>query len=119
VARQHGIENLPSWEDIERLKRLAEVLEKIRLLLDRQAIAVSSGYRCPQLNRWVGGVANSAHLYGHAADFVCPGFGSPTAICAHLRPHLATLGIDQLIDESGWVHVGLRDGEPRHQCFKV
>lgn len=31
-------------------------------------ITVTSGYRCQQLNKLVGGVATSMHLTGHAAD---------------------------------------------------
>lgn len=32
---------------------------------------ISSGYRTPEHNRAVGGVANSAHLEGYAADIIC------------------------------------------------
>ena len=31
-------------------------------------INVTSGFRCSKLNKAVGGVSNSAHLYGYAAD---------------------------------------------------
>jgi zinc D-Ala-D-Ala carboxypeptidase len=32
---------------------------------------IDSGYRCALHNLKVGGVSNSAHLYGHAADIRC------------------------------------------------
>ena len=35
-------------------------------------IIVTSGYRCPALNTAVGGVANSHHIIGCAADIVAP-----------------------------------------------
>lgn len=37
----------------------------------RSAIYVSSGYRCPRLNKAIGGSKNSDHLYGRAADVYC------------------------------------------------
>lgn len=46
------------------------VLEYIRDLYG-SAIRVNSGYRCSELNKRVGGVSNSAHLFGRAAD-ICP-----------------------------------------------
>jgi hypothetical protein len=119
TALSCNIENLPTWDDIDRLKRLAGVLEEIRRILGDLPMVVSSGYRCPALNSAVGGVYNSAHLYGYAADFVCPAFGTPTEVVAELKPHLYVLQIDQLIDETGWVHVGLCEGEPRCECFKL
>jgi len=31
-------------------------------------VLITSGYRCPELNKKVGGVANSQHIVGEAAD---------------------------------------------------
>lgn len=42
-------------------------LEKLRD--EYGAIQITSGYRCPNYNREVGGVSNSAHMRGQAADF--------------------------------------------------
>lgn len=55
--------------DIEdNLKGLATaVLEPVREKLGRQ-IVVNSGYRCPKHNLAVGGVVNSQHMKGEAAD---------------------------------------------------
>lgn len=68
TALNHGIENLPSWEEVENLKELAtDVLDPIRIEWG-QPIIVNSGYRSEELNAKVGGVLNSAHMVGKAAD---------------------------------------------------
>lgn len=51
----------------DNLYRLANSLEHIRSLLG-SPIYVNSAIRCPALNRAVGGVERSRHLYGLAAD---------------------------------------------------
>ena len=46
---------------------LLEKLEKLRKIIEKP-IHITSGYRCFAYNRKVGGVANSYHLIGLAAD---------------------------------------------------
>ena len=61
-----------------RIPELAEahIVELVDILLDplREAwggpLTVTSGYRCPELNRAVKGSATSAHMAGWAADLV-------------------------------------------------
>ena len=68
TATQFGIDNSPSQESTANMRRLVEtVLDPARERLGKP-IYVNSGYRCPELNRKVGGVANSYHLQGRAAD---------------------------------------------------
>lgn len=68
TALNHGIENLPSWEDVENLQELiTDVLDPIRIEWG-QPIVVTSGYRSVELNVRVGGVYNSAHMDGYAVD---------------------------------------------------
>lgn len=68
TALNHGIENLPAWEDVENLKELAtDVLDAVRIEWG-QPILVNSGYRSVELNARVGGVPTSAHLVGRAVD---------------------------------------------------
>ena len=70
TALREGIDNRPS----KCAYHLLHVL--VDLLLDpiREAwgepIVVSSGYRCKQLNALVGGVKNSHHILGCAADII-------------------------------------------------
>ena len=103
------------------LVRTAEVLEKVRILLDDKPVLLSSGYRSPGVNAAVGGSKNSAHMSGLAADFICPDFGTPLQVCKKLEPFMRDLGIDQLIYEFGtWVHLGLHFGSaPRHQMMTI
>ena len=68
TAAKHGICNEPPIDAISNLQNLCQqVLEPLREHYGR-AIHISSGYRCKELNRRVGGVANSQHLKGEAAD---------------------------------------------------
>lgn len=68
TALSCGIENLPSWSDIENLYELAVyVLDPIRAQWG-QPLVVTSGYRSAALNAKVGGVPASAHMIGCAVD---------------------------------------------------
>ncbi|MCR4919407.1 MAG: hypothetical protein K5928_06300 [Prevotella sp.] len=71
TAIRENIDNTPPPEAIRRLTLLCRrTLEPLRRRAGR--LIVTSGYRCPRLNRCVGGVANSQHLTGEAADIYCP-----------------------------------------------
>lgn len=63
----------PSADVLDNLHRLCARLEDVRRQLGGRAIHVNSGYRTPDHNKAVGGVANSQHLYGRAADIVVMG----------------------------------------------
>jgi zinc D-Ala-D-Ala carboxypeptidase len=63
-----GIENEPTPAHLENLRKLAEQMEDVRALFDK-VIEITSAYRNPQVNAAVGGVPNSAHAIGFAADF--------------------------------------------------
>ena len=66
--------NIPSHVHIENLKRVCSWLEMLRDEYNRRygegndPIIINSGYRSPQVNKAVGGVATSNHLTGCAAD---------------------------------------------------
>jgi Peptidase M15 len=64
-----GIDNTPNEEEIQNLKRLCEnILQPARDALGR--IRVSSGFRSEKLNKLVGGVSDSDHRLGFAADVI-------------------------------------------------
>jgi zinc D-Ala-D-Ala carboxypeptidase len=122
TAARMGLENIPTGQDLENVHATARVLERVRTLLASMPVLISSGYRAPAVNQACGGASNSAHMYGLAADFTAPGYGSPIDICKRLEPNLVELGIDQLIHEyNGWVHLAIAGpGEaPRCQCLTI
>lgn len=117
AAERRGIGNEPNDQQIDNLRRLAQVLELVRSNLDGHPIKINSGFRSPQVNAAVGGSRISAHMDGRAADFICPAFGSPRQICQRL---IGTgLVFDQLIYEGTWVHLGIPvwKEEPRGQVL--
>ena len=104
TAERENIANTPPPEAIVNLRRLtAETLDPARVALGA-AIQVNSGYRSPRLNRRVGGVANSLHMQGRAADLTTLS-GQNRRLFAILQrlPHT------ELIWEKGgrWIHVAL------------
>ena len=50
---------------------MVKIADKIREKIGKP-IAINSGLRCKTHNANVGGVSNSQHLYGNAADLGCP-----------------------------------------------
>lgn len=103
TATRLGLRNEPSSLIIANLTRLALLLEQVRTLLGGKPIVVSSGYRSQAVNRAVGGAASSAHVDGLAADFICPGYGTPQQICRAIVD--SPLRFDQVIYEGTWVHL--------------
>ena len=124
TAAMNGIDNTPDEVIVDRLTDLAnDTMEGVRAICGNQPVMISSGYRCPELNAAVGGASNSAHLYGCGCDFTIPAFGTPLDVCRAIEPHLAELGIDQLIHENAsWVHIGRAippSTTPRMQCLTI
>lgn len=71
TAEREGINNIPNFQQVENLNRLCQlVLDPVRTKI-KQSIVVTSGFRSYELNKTVGGVDNSQHLNGCAADIVC------------------------------------------------
>lgn len=109
TAERRRIDNSLPPELLNAAQNTAEMMEKIRAVLGDQEITVTSGYRCPDLNRAIGSGDSSDHLKAAAVDFKCPSFGSPRAIALHLADKIDSLGIGQLIFEfDSWVHVSTR-----------
>lgn len=68
TADKHRISNIPDAEHIRNLQYGVDmVLQPLRNIYQKPII-ITSGYRCAALNKLVGGVANSYHLQGNAAD---------------------------------------------------
>ena len=68
TAQAHSIANVPTAEAVKNLETLVVcVLDPLRKAWG-SPIIVTSGYRCEELNRKVGGAPYSYHRLGMAAD---------------------------------------------------
>ncbi len=107
TAKRKGIDNTPDATVKANLTALvANILDPLREAWGKP-IVVSSGYRCPRLNRAVGGAAKSQHATGQAADIHT--LSDTPAENKRLYDLIKSLKLpfDQLINEYNynWVHV--------------
>lgn len=116
TATARKIDNTPSEQVISNLKLLCEqVLEPLRVHFNCPII-IGSGYRSPALNKAVGGVKNSQHMPGEAADIHLPDNETGRKWFLWMMDNLK---FDQLIMEKStptstrcWIHVSFS----RHRC---
>jgi zinc D-Ala-D-Ala carboxypeptidase len=109
------LDNMPDEKQIKNLGSLCRhILEPSRIALG-DSIHITSGYRSRELNRIVGGVRNSKHLRGLAADIHIKSeeYGRRLFDILKMNTH-----VDQLLFEHGknggvWIHVSYSP-KPRH-----
>lgn len=122
TADKNGIKNEPSLDERATIERninllVDNILDPIRDKFCAKVI-ITSGYRCPQVNRLVGGVNNSQHMSGCAADFHVQGF-----TCLMIRQVFLniydTMDFDQLIyyRSKNIIHVSYVENSNRHEAF--
>lgn len=119
VATARGIPNVPGENERESLEVLVlALLDPLREIWGAP-IYVNSGYRSPALNKAVGGVANSQHMKGQAADITTGNTASNRKLFVLIRD--GGFDFDQLIDEADgtWIHVSyISPSENRRQVLK-
>ena len=122
AADRNGIKNEPSIDERATVERninllVDNVLDPIR---DRfcTPIIITSGYRCPKVNKLVGGVNNSQHMSGCAADFHVRGF-TPLMMYDVFSNIYNTMEFDQLIfyRSKNIIHVSYVKNGNRHEAF--
>lgn len=87
--------------------RLVMVLETIRAHFDAPVV-IHSGYRTPQYNEKVGGVAHSQHCYGTAADITVKG-QKPETVAAYARQLMPDWGGVGVYSKKGFTHIDVRE----------
>ena len=125
TADKNKIQNTPSAEIEQNIEELLGVLDGLREFYGKP-IRITSGFRCTELNKLVGGSSTSAHVIGYAADLQ-PVQGSFEEFKASVIDWLGKSGVkfDQCIIERNkntqWVHFGLRNrkGQQRGQQFSL
>ena len=124
VADKYNIDNTIPKELVPHIEELIDFLNPIREVWGKP-IVVTSGYRCKELNKKVGGVDNSAHTIGYGVDLVSGDFKVfSNFIKSYFQSH-PEIKFDQVIIErsgkSQWIHIGLynRDNKQRGQLFNI
>lgn len=122
TAEAKGIDNTPTLDVERNLTALVDnILDGVREIYGKP-ITVNSGYRCPELNKAVGGSTTSDHVKGFAADITCSN-KKENAILFDIIKN--TFIFDQLIWEKGndqypdWVHVSFNPNRQRKQILKL
>ena len=118
TAQRLGIDNTPPASAVKALTVLVdEVLDPLREAWGGP-IRVNSGYRCPKLNKAVGGTPSSQHQRGEAADITVGSRRANRRLLALIKR--LDLPVDQCIDEKGcrWIHVSHRKGRNRRMYMK-
>ena len=141
-----NIENVPNEAQVNNLKRLCRWLEQLRLRYNQMRnekgemrngneemrnevreypIVINSGFRSPEVNKAVGGVATSNHLTGCAVDIRCIGMEQALRYAAILLDlsDLNKEDYDELLIEQKrnviWIHFAVRpSGNRRRTNFK-
>ena len=115
-----GIDNVPNEEQVNNLKRVCGWLEQLRRRWNNlygdgdDPIIINSGFRSPEVNKAVGGWAQSNHLTGCAVDIRCIGIEQALRYAAILLD-IADLNREDydelLVEQKGsviWIHFAVR-----------
>lgn len=122
TATTRGIDNTPTPEIKANLERLVDkVLDPLREKYGKP-ITVNSGYRCPELNKAVGGSKTSDHMNGFSVDITASSKKENAILFQIIKDNF---DFDQLIWEKGnseypdWVHVSYNPNRLRKQVLKM
>ena len=124
TAIRRGIDNVPNDEQLDNMVLLAEkVFEPLREWVGGP-IKINSFFRCPKLNKAIGGSSKSQHCHGQAID-IDDTYGkvANSEMYHYIKKNL---DFDQMIWEFGdddnpaWVHVSyVSEDDNRRRCLRA
>lgn len=90
---------------IDSISTLCAILEIVRAEYG-QPITISSGYRCPSVNRAAGGVPSSFHLQGRACDLR---YTPILASCIKKLTYCSKISLKEFIvnPSKGYIHISI------------
>ena len=120
VTDHREFTNEPNDLEKNNLKRVAELLERVKGLLSGMPIMVNSGFRSKQVNDAVGSRDSSQHRSGCAADIRVPNMTPNDVVKAIIA---SDIPYDQIIREfDRWTHISVPNepnGKPRKQALII
>lgn len=117
TADKNNISNTPDINSLDNMLELIfYVLQPLREKLGKPII-ITSGFRSAKLNKLVGGVSNSQHLWGQAVDFVVNGM-TPAQVVEAVKN--SDIEFDQCLNEyNRWTHISYSKGKNRKQILTI
>jgi hypothetical protein len=113
-------DNTPNDAELANLQRLAEFLERVKIILRGKPIMINSAFRSKQVNDAVGSKDTSQHRVGCAADIRVPGMTPDQVVQALIQ---SGLPYDQIIKEfDSWTHISIPNdpaSHPRKQALII
>jgi hypothetical protein len=113
-------DNTPNDAEIANLQRLAEFLERVKIILRGKPIMINSAFRSKQVNDAVGSKDTSQHRIGCAADIRVPNMKPDEVVQALMA---SGLEYDQIIREfDSWTHISIPNhptDKPRKQALII
>lgn len=107
TAEKLGIDNTPPISIVNKLSIFAKtIFEPLREIVNAPII-VTSGYRCPELERAISGRAYGQHMLGEAADMICLNMTASELYQVIKNQNVFAYGqlILERIGGKEWVHV--------------
>ncbi len=109
----NDIDNTPNFAQLTAGMALADKMQELRNAIGKP-FEITSAFRCPKLNKAIGGAPNSWHMQFLACDFNIEG----------LEPHEAVLAIkatkisvDKVFVERGCVHMQTNINDAKNRNF--
>jgi uncharacterized protein YcbK (DUF882 family) len=120
TAARNDWDNTPNEAELANLKRLADFLEQVKVVLNGKPIMINSAFRSKKVNDAVGSRDTSQHRIGCAADIRVPGMTPDQVVKAVIA---SGIGYDQVIREfDRWTHISVPnsvDTSPRKQALII
>ena len=113
-----GLSNIPNAQQEINLNLVAnKIFQPCRDHFGKP-LKVNSGFRCKEVNKAVGGAANSQHLSGQALDLDFGNKADNKALFEYIRKNLF---FDQLINENdyAWIHVSYSMAHNRKEVLEM
>lgn len=110
TAQIHNIINKPGSYQLNNLLNLGAYLDNIRERFG-SPIYVTSGFRCKELNKLVGGATNSDHIFGGAVDITTRDKQQDEYLFELIQREF---DYNQVIREPNWIHYSYYSPDVRH-----
>lgn len=112
-ADELGIINIPNQEQLSCGVKIADKAQELREALGIPMI-ITSGFRCPELNKAVGGAPRSKHMQFLAIDFIIKGL-SPKEGVQKIKE--SGVSVDRCFVERKCIHMQIRMDESLNKNF--